>query len=329
MSSSVSSGVVTKSTPTFYFIGVTTAKSSIMRVFPLWMRELSRPEVLIEGVDLRLHDRPERYRQAVAQVKYDPLSIGALITTHKIDLLDAARDMFDLVGPYAQICNEVSCILKRDGKLIGQAKDPVSAGLSLDAVLGAGYFGSTGGEVLCFGAGGAASAIALHLINKKSSGDRPKRFVAVNRSPGRLERLRTMVDGSGTDIEFAYICNQDPEQNDRIMDAMPEASLVINATGMGKDRPGSPVTDAGRFPIGGIVWELNYRGELGFMHQALAQVETRHVTVRDGWLYFLYGWTQAISEVLDLAISEEMFGRLGQVAAQVRNPRDWPLRSSC
>jgi shikimate 5-dehydrogenase len=320
--SPASSGVVTKSIPTFYFIGVTTARSSIMRVFPLWMRELSRPEVLIEGVDLELHDRPERYRGAVAQIKYDPLSIGALITTHKIDLLDAARDMFDLLGPYAQICNEVSCILKRDGSLIGQAKDPVSAGLSLDAVLGAGYFGSTGGEVLCFGAGGAASAIALHLINKKMPSDRPKRFVVVNRSPGRLERLRAMVDGLGTDIEFDYICNQDPEQNDQNMDAMPGASLVINATGMGKDRPGSPLTDDGRFPIGGIAWELNYRGELGFMHQALAQVETRHVTVEDGWLYFLHGWTQAIAEVLDLTISEEMFGRLGQVAARVRAPRD-------
>ena len=30
--------VVTKSVPTFYFIGVTTGKSSIMKVFPLWMK---------------------------------------------------------------------------------------------------------------------------------------------------------------------------------------------------------------------------------------------------------------------------------------------------
>nr|WP_279386317.1 hypothetical protein [Candidatus Cryosericum odellii] len=28
--------VVTKKVPTFYFIGVTTGKSSIMRVFPRW-----------------------------------------------------------------------------------------------------------------------------------------------------------------------------------------------------------------------------------------------------------------------------------------------------
>jgi shikimate 5-dehydrogenase len=312
---------VTKIKPTFYFVGVTTASSSIMRVFPLWMRELSRSEVVIEGVDLALHDMPERYRQVVAQIKYDPLSIGALVTTHKIDLFDAAEDMFDVVGPYARLCREISCILKRDDSLVGQAKDPISAGLSLDAVLGTAYFGRTGGEVLCFGAGGAAVAIAVHLAHKEASNDRPKRFAVVNRSPGRLERLRAIVDDLGTDISFEYICNRDPQRNDRIMADMPKGSLVINATGMGKDRPGSPVTDAGMFPVGGVAWELNYRGELGFLRQASAQKEARHVTVEDGWLYFLYGWTEAIAEVLGLDIGKDQFLRLGQIAAQVREQR--------
>ncbi|MGC8879914.1 MAG: hypothetical protein ACP5R2_11895, partial [Anaerolineae bacterium] len=56
--------VVTKQVPTFYFIGVTTKQSSIMKVFPLWMRELGRPEIVIEGVDLQIHDTREAYRQA-------------------------------------------------------------------------------------------------------------------------------------------------------------------------------------------------------------------------------------------------------------------------
>jgi shikimate dehydrogenase len=92
--------VVTKQRPTFYFIGVTTGKSAMMRLFPLWARALGRPEVGIEGVDLKLHDEPEAYRRAVAQIKYDPLSVGALVTTHKIDLLTAARDMFDYLDSY-------------------------------------------------------------------------------------------------------------------------------------------------------------------------------------------------------------------------------------
>lgn len=310
--------VVAKAVPTFYFIGVTTGKSSIMRVFPLWARELGRPEVVIEGVDLRLHDEPEAYRRAVAQIKVDPLSLGALVTTHKIDLLDAARDMFDYLDPYAQICGEVSSISKRDGALEGHAKDPISSGLSLDAVLGDDYFARTGGHVLCFGAGGSAVAIALHLANKSNPGDRPQRFVVVNRSTPRLESLREMVQGLDTDITFEYIHNQDPGRNDQIMGDLPEGSIVINATGMGKDRPGSPVTDAGLFPINGVAWELNYRGELDFMHQALAQQETRQVTVEDGWLYFIHGWTQVIAQVLHVAIDDVLLERLAEVAQQVR-----------
>ena len=102
--------VKTKTQPTIYFIGVSTTKSSIMRVFPLWMREFGRAEVVLEGVDLRLHDDPENYRSAVAQIKYDPMSLGALVTTHKINLLEESRDMFDYLDPDAIICGEVSCI---------------------------------------------------------------------------------------------------------------------------------------------------------------------------------------------------------------------------
>ena len=58
---------------------------------------------------------------------------------------------------------------------------------------------------------------------------------------------------------------------------------MINATGMGKDLPGSPITEAGRFPMNGVAWELNYRGELQFLDQALAQREARNLTVEDGW----------------------------------------------
>ncbi|HEX9013704.1 MAG TPA: hypothetical protein VF813_09320 [Anaerolineaceae bacterium] len=310
--------IVTKQVPTFYFIGVTTTKSSIMKVFPLWMQELGKPEIVIEGVDLKIHDRPEAYRAATAQVKYDPLSIGALVTTHKMDLYAAAQDMFDYFDPYALICAEISSISKQGGRLEGHAKDPISSGLSLDAIIGEDYFGRTGGEVLCFGAGGSAVATLLHLINKKAPGDRPRRFVVVNRSQGRLDHMREMVAGQHTDIDVAYICNQDPQANDRILAGMPECSVVINATGMGKDTPGSPITNEGVFPRHGIAWEFNYRGELDFLHQAEAQVKTRGLQVEDGWLYFVHGWTQVVAQVLHIDLTPEVFGRLERAAASVR-----------
>ncbi|MGW8250482.1 MAG: shikimate dehydrogenase, partial [Anaerolineales bacterium] len=168
--------ITTKSVPTFYFVGVTTKQSSIMKVFPRWMNALGREEVVIEGIDHVPHDDPQSYRATVAQIKYDPLSLGALVTTHKIDLLEAARDMFDHLHESSLLTGEASSISKRNDGLWGHAKDPITSGLSMDAFLGEGYFGRMGGDFLCFGAGGSGKAMALHLINKKDPADRPKRF---------------------------------------------------------------------------------------------------------------------------------------------------------
>lgn len=314
---SVEHPIIAKRRPTFFFIGVTTTKSSIMKVFPLWTQALGRPEVVIEGVDLKLHDTPEAYRHAVAQIKQDNNLVGALVTAHKISLYDAARDLFDYLDPYAQICGEVSCISKRDGRLEGHAKDPITAGLSLDAILGGQYFRRTGGHVLCFGPGGSATAIALHFANKPDAADRPRRFLTVGRSQGRLDRLKKMLDGIETGIQFEYVLNPDPVRNDALMSAMPPGSIIINATGMGKDLPGSPITGDGLFPMNAIAWELNYRGALDFMHQARAQSQTRAVRVEDGWLYFLHGWTQVIAQVYHNEISGELFNRLAEIAGEI------------
>ena len=47
--------------PTFYFIGVTTGKSSIMKVFPEWAKFLGLPDVVIKGIDFKPHDEPDAY----------------------------------------------------------------------------------------------------------------------------------------------------------------------------------------------------------------------------------------------------------------------------
>ena len=320
--------IQTKIVPTFYFIGVTTAQSSIMKVFPRWMKALGHPEVVIEGIDHKPHDDREAYRRTVAQIKYDPLSLGALVTTHKIDLLEAARDMFDHLDSSSVLTGETSCISKRADGLWAHAKDPITSGLSMDAFLGEGYFGRSGGYFLCFGAGGSGKAMALHLINKKDPADRPRRFIVTNRSEGRLLGMKAMVESLETDIEFIYVHNADPRVNDMIMQAMPPGTVVINATGMGKDSPGSPITDEGLFPLNGIAWEINYRGELDFWHQAMAQKESRNLFIEDGWLYFVHGWTQVIAEVLRIDLDPATFNRLNKIASEYRPPLVYQPRAA-
>jgi shikimate 5-dehydrogenase len=304
--------------PTFYFIGVTTGRSSSRAMFPLWMEALGRPDVRLEGIDMEIHAAPERYRGVVAHIKREPMALGALVTTHKIDLLEAARDLFDELGPFARLTNEVSSIARDGGNLVGRATDPVAGGLSLDAILGQNYFARTGGHVLLLGAGGSAVALSLHLIQKPRPADRPRRIVVVNRSAGRLERLRLMAAQFNSDIQFEYIQNIIPQRNDRIMATLPPGSLVINATGMGKDTPGSPLTGEAPFPQNGVAWELNYRGDLDFLQQARAQQAAQTLTVADGWDYFVHGWSQVISHVLHVQIDPPLFTYLSQLAATVR-----------
>jgi shikimate 5-dehydrogenase len=93
--------------------------------------------------------------------------------------------------------------------------------------------------------------------------------------------------------------------------------MIVNATGLGKDMPGSPLTDSCRFPYGSLVWELNYRGELQFLKQAREQEKSAALTVVDGWDYFVYGWTQVISEVLHIDISDGTLRQLAEAARHV------------
>ncbi|MEO8243790.1 MAG: shikimate dehydrogenase, partial [bacterium] len=86
----------------------------------------------------------------------------------------------------------------------------------------------------------------------------------------------------------------------------------------GKDAPGSPLSWDGRFPDQGIVWELNYRGDLVFLDQANAQKDARHLQVEDGWTYFIHGWTQVIAEVfgVDIPASGPRFDDISRIAAE-------------
>ncbi|HYB21965.1 MAG TPA: shikimate dehydrogenase, partial [Thermodesulfobacteriota bacterium] len=119
--------------PTMYFIGVTTGESSIMKLFPLWAQELGLHDALLKGIDIEIHADPEQYRKCVKFIKRDKLSKGALVTTHKIDLYNAAKDLFEYFDPYAGMFGELSCISKKNGHLQGFAKDPISSGLALEA----------------------------------------------------------------------------------------------------------------------------------------------------------------------------------------------------
>jgi shikimate 5-dehydrogenase len=299
------------------FIGVTTASSSIMKLFPLWADILGLPTKDLVGHDLPLNATREQYRNIVQEIRDNPLHRGALVTTHKMNLFAAAQDLFDEMDPFASTCHEISSISKKDGRLIGRAKDPVTVDMALNDFLPKTYFKDSQAEVLILGAGGSGTALSWALAERAQ--DLPTRITVTAQTPSKLEALKQVHDSRGTPKDLIkYITVTSAEDSDELVAAMPEGSLIVNSTGLGKDRPGSPLSDNVEFPKGSYVWEFNYRGSLEFLHQAQAQEELKRLHVIDGWRYFIHGWSQVIADVFDINLTSEIIEELALAAEQVK-----------
>ena len=298
------------------FVGVTTASSSIMKVFPLWADILGLPTRTLIGHDLPMDADPAQYRAMVEQIRDDPHHRGALVTTHKMNVFAAASDLFDELDPFAVSCSEISSISQRGDRLIGRAKDPLTVDLALNDFLPTDHFARTGAEVIILGAGGSGTALSWALAERA---DAPSSITITARKDADLEHLREVHRQHGTpEGLIRYVRTDAPEQADALVAAAAPGSLIVNATGLGKDRPGSPLTDAVVFPERGYAWEFNYRGSLEFLHQAEAQHEARDLTVVDGWRYFIHGWSQVVADVFELDLTPEIVERLAEAAESVR-----------
>jgi shikimate 5-dehydrogenase len=187
----------------------------------------------------------------------------------------------------------------------------------LQRVLEPGYWSSSKGHVLCLGAGGSGLAITVNLLSQESS-NQPQKIIIVSRNQAALDKLRAIVDPLAHTVEMRYVLNEDPHRNDQLLSELPPGSMVINATGMGKDRPGSPITDKGVFPMRGIAWELNYRGKLDFLHQAEAQRGLRSLIIEDGWRYFIISWKEHIADVFHIQVSPAQIDQLAEIASTIR-----------
>ena len=295
------------------FVGVSTSGSSIFELFPRWTPILGI-EATLEGYDIPLGAPPEAFAAAVRRIREDRAAPGALVTTHKVDIYRHAGELFDELDANARLCREVSCISKREGSVVGHAKDPITAGRALGEFLSPDRW-TSGAQCLCLGAGGAGTAIAVHLAGAERP---PERLVVTDTIAGRLDNLRVVLADLGprTDVRLELV--RAAEESDALLARLPAGSLVVNATGLGKDAPGSPISDAALFPELAVVWELNYRGELRFLEQARAQEAERGLEIHDGWRYFLHGWTEVIAEVFHLDLTRDLYDRLAEAAEPLR-----------
>ncbi|APH46214.1 shikimate dehydrogenase [Microbacterium sp. 1.5R] len=298
------------------FVGVSTGSSSIMKVFPKWAEVLGLPTENLIGHDLPMDATPEQYVAMVEQIRDDPQHRGALVTTHKMNVFAAASDLFDELDPFAVSCSEISSISKRGDRLIGRAKDPLTVDLALKDFLPTDHFARTGAEVVILGAGGSGTALSWALAERA---DAPAKITVTARDDDKLDHLREVHRQHGTpDGLITYVRTDTVQDAAAIVAGAPAGSLIVNATGLGKDRPGSPLPDDVAFPEDAWVWEFNYRGSLEFLHQARAQEGARGLHVVDGWRYFIHGWSQVVADVFEIDLTPEIVERLAQAAESVR-----------
>ena len=214
---------------------------------------------------------------------------------------------------------ELSSISKLDGQLRAHAKDPISSGLALTPSCPR----ATGLRPARRCASSAPAACPCpspaYLGNEERHGkDLPSRIHLNNfaRPPPGRRRAHPGVPERPHELPSV----QDPRAQRQDCGGPARRLLVINATGLGKDRPGSPSPDHCKIPSR-TAWcgSLNYQAPWSFMHQAEAQRERRGLLIRgDGWTYFIHGWTQVIAEVFHIDITGERLAACDRLAREMR-----------
>jgi shikimate dehydrogenase len=185
------------------------------------------------------------------------------------------------------------------------------------------HWQDTAAGALVLGSGGAGIAIALTLLTRRvgqvlaAAAEQPRRLVVTDIRAQRSEAARELLQPFAGSSELE-VRTADREQTTRLLETLPPGSLVVNATGMGKDTPGSPIAPGAVFPEGARVLDANYRGARPFLRQAHAQAASRGLVVRDGWRYFVHGWTQALAPMVPGGVGRARVSRFESIATTDR-----------
>lgn len=311
--------------PLILFVGVTTTGSLAHTVFQRWAALLGRTWTL-RGVDLPTDTPPQTYRQLVSAMRDNPAVRGAVITAHKLRLYRVCAP--DLAGddPLVGLTHEVNTLVTdtSGATVTGYARDAVSLTLILPELPRHADVDSLRKlHVLCLGAGGAATALllALHIDMTAEPGSlpgAPAHIVFADTDPSALDDLRAVAARAMIDpTRVSFVHAVDPGACDALVASLRSPALVINATGRGKEAPGSPVTYQAPFRPTTLAWDFNYRGPLTFLHQAT----TRGARTLDGWDYFVAGWAGSLTSIAGIPFTSDLLTRFAHVAKPSR-PRE-------
>jgi len=300
------------------FLGVTTRLSAVHRVLDSWSDCLGH-RLVLKSMDLPLKSDATAYCKFVAEVRNrrDNFS-GAVITSHKVGVYEAAANLIDIVTPTARRLGEIGMLYWRQDKLVGDASDSFAILQVAHRLLKTTESWQKGARsVVILGGGGAGVALADSMIQARDLGCRKVTITEID--PTRLSALRSKIVNWIPPVPVHAVLVED--YADALVASAGEGSLVANASGLGKDRPGSPISRIAVFPEGVFVWEFNYRfiaqAYPTFWDIALRQAESRNLIVEDGWDYFVWNWLGMLSNIVNLA-PETSYECFREVANAVR-----------
>jgi shikimate dehydrogenase len=287
--------------PVLVFLGVSTGQSAVHSLFHEWTSCLGTP-LTLQGQDLPLDSPREAYRRLVADWRADaPRVLGVLVTSHKAALFDAAADLFDSITPETRRLQEIGMVYRRPEGFVADGGDTDSNRQAAHRLLAGSDKWRRGAKAaVVLGGGGAGVALAHTLATAPEL--ECSRITITEISARRVDAIQRLVKDWRLPVPISVeLVARDA---DHLVGSSRPGTLIANATGLGKDRPGSPVTSAVMFPPESFIWDFNYRfvpqDSPTFLQTASAQAGERDLTIEDGWNYFIWGWLVVMSRVVGL-----------------------------
>jgi shikimate dehydrogenase len=270
----------------------------------------------LETVDIPANSSAAVYQSLVMRLGADPTVCGAVITAHKRAVYDHAVDLLAGADPLAHALGEISVLYRRDGELYATVIDSASINATLLQMGGDDPVTTDQADTVVYGAGGTAIAlIACLAADRWPAWARPRLLHLVDTSAARLGHAGEIASRQRLPLPLC-LYHSSGEASLADLGPLPDRSLIVNATGLGKDRPGSPVRLPAPWPSGAHVWDLNYRGRLLMLEDARAAAAQRRLTVHNGWLLFINGWAEALAAILGQPIQDEKRRTMDQLAWQ-------------
>jgi shikimate dehydrogenase len=296
--------------PTMFFIGVSTHNSFVNEVFQDWVKIIAKDAEII-GVNLDVNCNESEYIKIVSFIKSQPLALGSLVTTHKVRLYNSTKHLFDSISKSCAEFEEIGAIFKKGNSLFGEVTDIFTTEAALKQFFPFEYYKKTDTDCCILGAGGAGLALAYNILADKTS--IPNRVVLTDINKSRLDNSKIILEKYDTNniLELKLVKGL---ETDELIESLKSGSLIVNATGLGKDRDGSPFTANVDIPPRCFMWEFNYRGKLDFLQIAKKQSLSKELVIVDGWIYFIHGWTQVMSRVFNVKNIDNYFNQFLEAA---------------